>query len=116
MAKKMAKVVVKKLTGLTVAELGEACMRAKNKDAVVCLSHGDIPYAMFLSDVLDETQEADEDGDVGSLVLHLDPKTEVARILTAKAEKPDDEDDGDEGDEQPGDEEEEVEDDDADEV
>jgi hypothetical protein len=106
MAKKMAKLAVKKLTGLTVAELGEACMKAKNKDAVVCLSHADIPYAVFSGDVLDETQAADEDGDAGSLVLHLDPKTEVARILTAKAEKLDDEDDDDESDEQPGDEEE----------
>ena len=106
MAKRMAKLAVKKLTGLTVAQLGEACMRAKNKDAVVCLSHGDIPYAMFLSDVLDKTQAADEDGEVGSLVLHLDPKTEAARILTAKAEKLDDEDADDESDEQSGDDEE----------
>ena len=112
MAKRMAKLAVKKLTGLTVAELGEACLRATNKEAVVCLSHGDIPYAMFLGDVLDETQAADEDGDVGSLVLHLDPKTEVAKILTAKAEKLDDEDDDDESDERPGDDEEDVEDED----
>ena len=103
MAKKMAKLAVKKLTGLTVAELIDVCMQTKNKQAVVCLSHGDIPYAMFLNEVLDETQEADEEGDVGSLVLHLDPKTEVAKILTAKAEKLDEEDDDDESDEQSGD-------------
>lgn len=103
MAKKVAKPVVKKPKTLTVAELGKACMQAKNQEAVVCLSHGDIPYAVFSGDVRDETQEADEDGDVGSLVLHLDLQTAGAKILTGRAESRNDEDYDDEGDDRPGD-------------
>ena len=93
MARKPAKPAVKKPKYLTVVELGKACMQAKNQYAVVCLSHGDLHYAVFSSDVRDETQEADEDGDVGSLVLHLDPQTEVAKILSSKAENMHDDDD-----------------------
>ena len=103
MAKKPARPAVKKPKYLTVAELGEACRQAKNQEAVVCLSHGDIAYAVFSGDVRDETQAADDDGDVGSLLLYLDPKTEVAKILTGRAEKLVDEDDDDESDERSGD-------------
>jgi len=101
MAKKVAKPAIKKPKYLTVAELGKACMQANNQEAIVCLSHDDIPYAVFSSDVRDETQEADEDGDVGSLVLHLDSQTDVAKILTGRAESRDDDDD--EGDDRTGD-------------